>query len=137
MPQGKAREVVHATHLSYNTDMKKAALNIGAILVMVTVMGFAFNETIGKDIRKGHQLREDIRAQRGKTILDAKRTLGEPFRTTEFGRYKESLASYSQSLEPDPPLVECDQVLEYQQLATVGMLFIRKGTIVETYVGGT
>ena len=51
--------------------------------------------------------------------------------------YRAARSIYASSLEPDPPLVECDHIYHFQEYATIGMLFVRNGVIIETYVGGT
>ena len=117
--------------------MKKVAVNLVLSMATFAILALVFNATIGNGIRKGQHLQADIPAQKGRSVEEAKRVLGEPFRIVDFKTYKESLDVLSQSLEPDPPLIECHQVLDYQEFASVGMLFVKNGIVVGTYVGGT
>lgn len=104
---------------------------------MVGILAAFLNATFGTEIRKAQKLGEDVRAQIGRTVVEAKQKLGEPVRTTDYKSYVDSAEGYARSLAPDPPIVECDYVLEYNQLTTIGMLYVKNGIVVQTYVGGT
>jgi hypothetical protein len=107
------------------------------ILVVCIVLGIVFNATIGETMRKEQRFAKIVKALEGKSLAQAKAALGKPFRTNDMTTYKQAHPGYVNSLEPDPPIVECDQVYQYQEYATLGFLFVRKGTVVQTYVGGT
>lgn len=117
--------------------MRKVAVNVVVTLMLFTVLAFSFNAIYDITVRKKHQFEKTVLAQKGRSIEAAMKTLGKPFRTMGFGQYKAHLPSYADSLWPDPPLVQCDQVYQYQEVATVGFLFVRNGIVVEIYVGGT
>jgi hypothetical protein len=117
--------------------MKRLAVNIAMTLVLFLIVGFSFDAIIGTMRRKEHRFGELVRAQKGRTREAAIQTLGKPSRIMGFGQYKERLPGIAGSFEPDPQLIECDQVYEYGVVATMGLLYVQNGIVVETYVGGT
>ena len=106
-------------------------------LALCAVLGIVFNASFGENMRKEQRFKKIVQAQKGKTLAQAKTALGEPFRTDDMTAYRQAHSGYVNSLEPDPPIVDCDKVFEYQEYATLGFLFVRDGTVIETYVGGT
>ena len=117
--------------------MNKLALKFLVILAQCAVLGIVFNLSIGENWRREQRFGKLVRAQKGKSLEDAQRALGKPFRANDMTAYRAARSIYASSLEPDPPLVECDHIYHFQEYATIGMLFVRNGVIIETYVGGT
>ena len=117
--------------------MKKVVSNIGGAIISLTIIGLIFNFTIGNYLRREIQLGKTVRSQKGKTVKDAKLAVGEPYRIMDMKQYKDRQPGMARSFEPDPNLIECDLVYEYHEVATMGLLYVRKGIVIDTYVGGT
>ena len=117
--------------------MRKAVSNIVQVLIVVAVLVIIFDLTIGQLSQKERHFGMNVRAQKGKTVNEARLILGEPHQIVDMKQYQARLPGMAGSFEPDPKLIECDLVYEYHELATMGLLYIRKGDVIDVYVGGT
>ena len=117
--------------------MKRAVRNIVQVLILVAVLVIMFDLTIGQLSRKERAFGKNVRFQMGKNIEEAKLILGERYQVMDTKQYKERQPGMAGAFEPDPQLIECDLVYEYHEVATMGLLYVRNGIVIDTYVGGT
>jgi len=119
--------------------MSKKLLTVVVFLAVVGATTFACVYAIfGRSWIRAGQLREQSAAMHGQSRRSVVQKFGNPTRTYSKSQYAE-MVSHGPigGLKPQPPHPDCDEVLEYFELATIVMFYVKDNKVITTYVGGT
>lgn len=109
--------------------------NVVGVLISLAIGGLVFYFLfVAPQIR----FQTTTKSMMGKSRQDVLKEMGQPkasysYKTYHDERHSTVVAGY----EPDPPLIECDEVLEYSEMATLALIFVKNDIVIGTYSGGT
>ncbi len=113
------------------SDKRKKLL--GILLVVVTIFAFVVM-LFAVFIRPSLDLHERATATRGLPKSIAIERLGIPWKSYSYREFaSRHLNDLSHSYNPDPPDVQCDEVLIYSVLASMEILYVRDGIVVHVH----
>jgi len=118
--------------------MKKNWLDVVACFAGLLILGGFIAYSYGVPLSRAKMLSNDSSKTVGLSKQEVVGRFGPAEKTYSYSKYADShQKDIAHSFEPDPPNADCDEVLQYSELATMALFFVKDGVVVKTYSGGT